>query len=35
LKEECDDLTTDEWADAVVAVVAAANDGNALVIVEK
>jgi hypothetical protein len=35
LKEECDDLATDEWADAVVAVVAAANDGNALVIVEK
>lgn len=35
LDEEGNALISDEWADAVVAAVAAANDGNALVIVEK
>ena len=32
LKDEGDDLTTDEWADAVVEAVASVNDGNALVL---
>ena len=35
LKEECDDLTTDEWVKAVVGAVASVNDGNALVVAEK